>query len=135
MPITGQCRCGAVKFESAEAPVTARMCWCTDCQKWSCGNASVNAVFKKEGVAVHGETRVFESAADSGNIMQRTFCPACGTPMFSESSGRPHLIVARVGALDDPSLIKPEAIIWTSSAPDWAVFDPDLPKFEKAMPV
>jgi len=134
MPITGQCRCGAVKFESSEAPVAARMCWCTDCQKWSCGNASVNAVFKKDALTVHGQTRQFESAADSGNVMQRSFCPACGTPMFSESSGRPHLLVVRAGTLDDPSIAKPEAIIWTSSAPAWAVLDPNLPQHPKAAP-
>jgi hypothetical protein len=134
MSIAGQCRCGAVKFESAEAPVAARMCWCTDCQKWSCGNASVNAVFKKESFTVHGETSIFESVADSGNAMQRSFCPVCGTPLFSESSGRPHLIVVRAGALDDPMIAKPEAIIWTASAPSWAPFDPALPQYEKAMP-
>jgi len=94
----------------------------------------VNAVFKKDALNVHGETRRYESAADSGNMMQRTFCPACGTPMFSESAGRPNLIVVRAGTLDDPSIAKPEMIIWTSSAPAWAVFNPDLPRFEKAMP-
>jgi len=134
MPITGQCRCGAVKFESLEPPIAVRMCWCTDCQKWAAGNATVNADFKKDALAVHGETRRYESAADSGNFMQRSFCPACGTQMFSKSSGRPHLLVVRAGALDDPSIAKPEMIIWTSSAPAWAVFDPNLPQYEKAMP-
>ena len=134
MPITGQCRCGAVKFESSEAPVAARMCWCRDCQKWASGNATVNAVFKKDAVALQGEVRVYESDADSGNHMKRSFCPECGTPMFSESSGRPHLLVVRAGVLDDPSIARPEMIIWTASAPAWAVLDPALPQHPKMPP-
>ena len=34
----------------------------------------------------------------------------------------------RAGTLDEPDLGKPEITIWTSSAPSWACFDPDLPR-------
>jgi hypothetical protein len=37
-----------------------------------------------------------------------------------------------VGSLDDPSVFKPRASIWTSSAQPWSHIDPTLPKFEKA---
>ena len=32
----------------------------------------------------------------------------------------------RVGTLDDPEIGKPQMTIWTSSAPTWAVFDPNI---------
>jgi hypothetical protein len=62
--------------------------------------------------------------------MRRRFCPNCGTPLFSEAASRPHLIVVRVGALDDPELAKPESVIWSASAPKWGWGLADLPRCE-----
>jgi hypothetical protein len=132
--IRGGCLCGAVRFRSTAAPLTARYCWCTDCQKFGAGNATVNVVFSKPDVTVEGELAVYESLADSGSRMRRSFCPRCGTPLFSEAEPRPHLIVIRAGALDDPEAARPASTIWASSAPSWACIDPDLPQHAKAAP-
>lgn len=108
LPVTGRCFCGAVRFQSDHRPLAVRVCWCRDCQYLSAGNASVNAVFKVERISIHGETGEYLGQADSGNTMRRRFCRECGTPLFSQSSGRPQLLVVRAGALDDPELAKPE---------------------------
>ena len=122
MPITGGCLCGNVRYEiAADAPIAARQCWCRVCQYFSGGGGgTVNAVFNKDAVRVTGETRVFTSIADSGAVMRRSFCPTCGTPLFSEAEPRPHLIIVRAGSLDDPNIGKPGAVIWAKSAPKWA---------------
>ena len=52
MAITGRCFCGAVTFTCDEPPVMTRTCWCRDCRYLASGNATVNAVFKAEGVKV-----------------------------------------------------------------------------------
>ena len=80
----------------------------------------MNAIFKTAGLTCTGELADYSSTADSGNTMRRSFCPKCGTPLFSQSSARPHLIVARTGALDDPELTRPQTVIWSASAPSWA---------------
>ena len=135
MTITGGCLCGNVRYEiAAEAPIAARQCWCRVCQYFSGGGGTVNAVFNKDAIRVTGETRVFTSIADSGAVMRRSFCPTCGTPLFSEAEPRPHLIVVRAGSLDDPNIGKPGAVIWAKSAPKWACFDPDLPRVEGQAP-
>jgi hypothetical protein len=104
MAITGGCLCKKVRYQiAADKPLGVRQCWCRLCQYLS---------------------------ADSGATMHRRFCPACGTPLFSEAEPHPHLIVVRVGTLDDPELGRPEAVIWTRSAPKWACFDPALPRVE-----
>jgi len=129
MPITGGCLCGNVRYEIvAEGPTAARQCWCRVCQYFSGGGGMVNAVFNKDAIRVTGETRVFTSIADSGAVMRRSFCPTCGTPLFSEAEPRPHLIIVRAGSLDDPNIARPGAVIWAKSAPQWACFDPDLPR-------
>uniref|UniRef100_UPI0019541A7B hypothetical protein n=1 Tax=Klebsiella pneumoniae TaxID=573 RepID=UPI0019541A7B len=55
----------------------------------------------------------------------------CVPQVFSQSLENAEFIVVRVGALDRCDGIRPEAVIWTSSAPEWAVFDPALPRFPK----
>jgi hypothetical protein len=128
--ITGRCFCGAVQFHFDDMPIARRACWCRDCQYLSSGNASINAIFKTATFAVTGKVSDYISTADSGNIMRRSFCPNCGTPLFSRAMNRPDLMVVRGGALDDPALSRPESYIWTASVPDWGLYDEALPNCE-----
>jgi hypothetical protein len=134
MTITGGCRCGSVRWESSEAPITTRTCWCRDCQYLGAGSGTVNACFRTATFAVTGKTRDFASVADSGSRMHRRFCPECGTPLFSEAEVRPHLIFVRAGTFDEPDVARPAMTIWTSSAPQWACFDPNLPRVDAQPP-
>lgn len=122
---TGSCLCGAVKYRVAGEALVARICWCRSCQKVS-ANGTVNAIFPGDAIVVSGDMACFASRADSGNEIFRYFCPACGCHLFATSSARPQLRVLRVGTLDDPSSIRPQLNIWTSSAPAWACLDPAL---------
>jgi len=126
---TGGCLCGAVRFRIGADPLLARLCWCRLCQSLAAGNATVNLVFPSDQVEVDGEVRWYESVAESGNAMARGFCPTCGTPIFSKTEARPHIVIVRAGALDDPELLPPQGTIWTDEAPAWAHIDPDLPQF------
>ena len=134
MTIAGGCACGAVRWESAEAPIVTRVCWCRDCQYLGAGSGTVNACFKTAAFRITGEMTDYASFAASGNRMHRRFCKTCGTPLFSEAEARPHLIFVRAGSFDDPNLAKPGMTIWTSSAPEWACFAADLPKVERQPP-
>ena len=131
MPITGGCLCGQLRYEiAAEKPILARVCWCRVCQYIGAGTGTANAMFAKAALKTTGERAVFTSQADSGATMHRTFCPKCGTPVFSEAEPRPDFIIVRVGTLDDPEIGKPVGTIWTKSAPSWACIDEGLPKGE-----
>lgn len=130
----GGCLCGAVRISIDAEPMAARMCWCRLCQFLGGGSATVNVCFPADKVTTTGEVRWHESIADSGNAMKRGFCPECGTPLFSVAASRPHLAFIRAGALDDPSLLAPQAVIWTDAAPHWAHFDPGLPQHPQQIP-
>jgi hypothetical protein len=123
-----------VRYATESQPITTRLCWCRVCQFFATGNAAVSVCFPTAGMSIIGETRDYESIADSGNRMHRRFCPVCGTHMFSEAETRPHLIFVRAGTLDQPELAKPAATIWTASAPKWACIDERLPHFEGQPP-
>jgi hypothetical protein len=128
MTITGGCLCGAARYSISAEPIVTRTCWCRVCQYIGAGSATVNVCFPSAAVAASGELRVHSMTADSGNVVHRRFCPACGTHLFSAAEARPHLVFVRAGTLDEPDLAKPAMTIWTASAPSWACFDERLPK-------
>ena len=129
----GSCLCGQVTFTIDAEPVGARYCWCHDCQRIASGSATVNVLFPEEAVRYSGEITTLELVSDSGNTVERGFCPKCGSQMYSRTidpaSSMP--IRVRAGTLDNPEIIAPQAIIWADSAPKWAVLDPALPKHER----
>ena len=128
------CLCGAVRVVITAEPLAARQCWCRLCQYLGGGGSTVNVCFPSEAVGVTGEVRWYLSVADSGTAMRRGFCPICGTPLFSIAEPRPHLTFIRAGALDDPSLLAPQAAIWVSQAPGWASIDPTIPRHDAQVP-
>jgi hypothetical protein len=130
MVVAGGCLCRAVRYEIVAKPIATRACWCRVCQYIGAGNATVNAAFYKSAMTVSGEVRDYRSVADSGSVMHRRFCPACGTHLFSEAEPRPHLVFVRAGTLDDPELARPMATIWASQAPTWACIDESIPRIE-----
>jgi hypothetical protein len=135
MTITGGCFCGQLRFTIDAEPIAARMCWCRDCQRIASGSPTVNVQFPEEAVEFTGDITTMLKTADSGNIIERAFCPKCGSQMYSktvEPKGAP--IRIRAGTLDNPELMAPQAIIWADSAPSWAVFDPMLPRHPKGLP-
>ncbi len=129
---SGRCLCGSVRYKISSEPVTARICWCRDCQKIS-GNGTVNANFATSSIEVIGTMSCYTSSADSGNELSRYYCASCGCQLLAASSARPQFRVVRIGTLDDPSSIAPAINIWTSSAPSWACLDPAL-KAEAGQP-
>lgn len=134
MLTTGGCLCGRVRYHTVQQPITTRLCWCRLCQYLATGNAAVSVCFETEGFTITGEMGDFVSVADSGTRMHRRFCPQCGTHLFSEAETRPHLIFVRAGSLDDTSLARPEATIWTEQAPRWARMDERLPQWKGQPP-
>lgn len=133
MAYRGQCLCGAIKIAIDAEALGARTCWCTACQKFGGGNGTTNAFFLAASIHSEGELSWYESTADSGNTTHRGFCPTCGSHVFTKGSGAPQFCGVRVSMLDGAE-IAPQAVIWTDSAPSWAVFDPALPHFPKAPP-
>ena len=132
MPHSGQCFCGQVHVTIDAEPLGCRACWCRDCQYIASGSATVNVLFPEEAVRFTGEITRLEKTADSGNKVERGFCPTCGSQMYSrtiEPKGQP--IRIRAGTLDDPELIAPQGLIWVDSAPSWATLDPAIPHHSK----
>lgn len=131
---TGRCACGVVALEISGEPIGTRQCWCRQCQQIAAGGPTNNAMFKVEDVVLAGDVARSTWLADSGNTLTFHFCPVCGTQVYAQSSARSHLMTVRLGMLDPGHGLRPEAIIWTDDAPEWAVFDPALRQFPRQPP-
>ena len=130
-PYTGRCGCGAVTATIPSEPLGVRQCWCRQCQQAAAGGPTNNAMFRMEGVELTGALGERKTAAASGNTLSQFFCPACGTPVYGQSSARRHMASFRLGFLDEGHGLRPDAAIWLDDAPDWAVIDPELTQIRR----
>lgn len=88
----------------------------------------MNVLFAESDVVYSGPIATIARIADSGNSVERGFCAECGSQMYSKTTSTTGMpIRVRGGTLDNPDLMAPQAIIWASSAPRWALLDPALP--------
>jgi len=124
---TGSCLCGAVKLESTVTPVLTAHCHCIDCRKSSGSGHCTHMMVPEQAFSVSGDVAFFSRAADSGNIVSRGFCPACGSPLYSTNAGMPGMVFPRASCLDDPEIAKPAIAVYASRAPSWDHIDPALP--------
>ena len=77
--ITGGCLCGEVRYELNGPPLDMGTCHCRNCQRWS-GSAFHSAVaFALTDLSF---TKNEPLRYQSSSIMERSFCPSCGSPLL-----------------------------------------------------
>lgn len=126
----GGCLCGAVRFESNADPMITGHCHCVDCRKTSGTGHSSHMVIPKEAISITGDVRAYDRPADSGNIVTRTFCPTCGSPVYSLNNAMPDMIFIRASTLDDLEVFKPQMAVYRSRAASWDHPDPAISNFD-----
>lgn len=130
---TGKCLCGTVRYVCTGTPLIAGHCHCEDCRRSSgtghCSHLAVPAA----SLTLTGRTKAYGRAADSGNRVERHFCPECGASLYSTNAGMPGLVFLRASSLDDLEVFKPQMHVYTSRAASWDR-PTDLPGFEKMPP-
>ena len=119
--MTGGCLCGALRYVARPDPDTAYYCHCRDCQIGS-GSAFHVSVFadRSSFQILSGETATYSKVADSGNKIERVFCPKCGTAVYWTGEKFPELVILTISSLDNPESIKPVREIWTQRAVPWS---------------
>jgi len=133
-PITGGCKCGAIRYESSEAPLFSGICCCRNCQYMTGTGQNPLIGVPNAGFRVtKGEPRFYEVIGDSGKPVRHAFCADCGTPLFGQPTIAPFTGI-KVGSLDDPSIFKPGAVLYVSLAHTWVEL-PDVPKFPGMPPM
>jgi hypothetical protein len=90
-------------------------------------------VVPRSALRIEGELRYHTTVGENGNVVERGFCPSCGSRVANRLGRLPDIVGLMAGSLDDPSLHKPSMDIFTSSAHPWDHLAPDTRKFEKHM--
>lgn len=128
---TGQCACGAVKFEFNTAPSFIASCHCLDCKKASGGEmATFLGVLENDFEILSGTPKSFHYTSDSGKGLDRNFCPDCGARLFTSNLEEfPGQVFVAIGSLDQPELIEPKLEMFTKRRLHWAK-QLDVPQFE-----
>jgi hypothetical protein len=69
--------------------------------------------------SLHGKVTTYSKTGDTGKLIERRFCPECGSSMADEASALPGVVMISSRTLDDPSWVKPAMQIYCDSAQPW----------------
>ena len=132
--LSGRCACGAIRYECNVDPVVMFNCHCRDCQRASGSAYAAIVVVPKVAVKVWGEPCYHKIIGGSGKVIERGFCPTCGSQVTTKLERLPDIFVLQAGSLDDPSAYRPVMDVYISSAQPWDHMDPNVPKHAKGPP-
>ena len=115
---TGQCLCGAVKYDVdiPDESFYAGLCHCRDCQRYTGTAFASSLMVPKAGMKIEGELKFYGKDTERDTVMERGFCPNCGSNVLCRSDAWADQYVLSAGTLDDPSLYIPRINIFTRSA-------------------
>ena len=131
-PFSGECACGAIRYQSSAEPVLMLHCHCRDCQRSSGGPFSSFVIVQKDAFKLlQGSLHFHDMPSEAGGKTHRGFCASCGSPILVRTDSQPQIVAIRTASLDDPSWFNPQMDVWTSDAHPWDHMNSTLAKFEK----
>ncbi|MCF3640777.1 GFA family protein [Rhizobium sp. TRM95111] len=123
---TGGCRCGAIRFEVAGAPVHISYCHCGDCRRASGAPLSAFVGFRAADLTFHGA----KGAAYGEAPVERRFCATCGSPISYADARLDGQIFLMLGAMDRPEDYVPTVHGYTREKLPYLHIDDGLPRRE-----
>jgi hypothetical protein len=109
------------------------ICHCADCQTLSGSAFRTVALTRSNSFRLlSGEVKIYVKTAESGAKRQQSFCPECGTPIYSCTLGKgPKVHSIRVGTIRQRGELVPRAQLWSRSSQRWLAELSSIPKLEK----
>jgi len=131
MPITGGCLCGAVRYEANEPPSKGVICHCRMCQRTT--GSAFEAITRFPQTAFRftkGEPKRYRSSP----IMEKCFCPHCGSTLTDQyivrksAISNPDNVIVHIGTLDKPEAVSIASHYGVEDQLPWVHFDDGLPR-------
>ncbi|HLK35161.1 MAG TPA: GFA family protein [Polyangiaceae bacterium] len=133
--VTGGCLCGAVRYEYDGPVGPATYCHCADCRRVTGSAFNVGVRFERARFRLlQGVPKTFTKVGGSGRTIERSFCPSCGSPLYTAAPQSPAFVWVKAGSLDAGASIEPVDQIWTESRVPWGTVTPDLPGHARNRP-
>ena len=133
MKIDGKCHCGHITYNAEIDPNTVGICHCADCQSLS-GSAFRTVVPAERGAfnLLSGEPSIYLKTGESGAQREQSFCPKCGSPIYSTSVGEGlKVYIIRLGTVRQRDDLPPKLQLWHGSALPWLPGLSAIPTTEK----
>ena len=129
MTYSGQCHCGAIRYQLSGEPNHVAICHCSDCRR-SAGAPMVSwAMFPEAALTV---TRGQPKTINSSGTAMRSFCGDCGSGLFYRNAvALPGIVDVQSATLDDPEALPPGVQIQTAERLRWMTHLHELPAFER----
>lgn len=125
-PTTGGCLCGAVRYESPDAPSRVSFCHCGMCKRMSGGPFGYYAGFKTGRLTF---TRGAPAYYQSSTRARRGFCATCGSNLLFEYTNPPNgYVFVSGGSLDHPEDAPIVHHVGASGWLPWLHIDDGLPR-------
>jgi hypothetical protein len=132
-PLDGGCDCRQLRYRMLSAPLFVNCCHCRWCQRETGSAFVINAMIESDRVELlAGEPIVVDTPSESGKGQKIARCPNCHVAVWSHyPGGGPFIRFVRVGTLDNPDALPPDAHIYTASKQPWLQLPADVPAFEE----
>ncbi|OQE29944.1 hypothetical protein PENSTE_c002G00686 [Penicillium steckii] len=102
MVLNGSCMCGGVQYTVDVDEYMSALCHCTDCQKWTGGAFTSNAVVPRNSLKLtKGTCTSYDAKGASGKINKHFFCSTCGSNIYTNLEIMPEMSCVKAGTLDD----------------------------------
>lgn len=126
---SGQCQCGAIRYQLSGEPSTVALCHCRDCRRSSGAPVMAWAEFPDGSLTVlQGEPKTINSSRTA----MRSFCGDCGTGLFYRNAELlPGLVEVQLATLDAADTLVPTMHIQTAEQLHWMGRVHQLPAFER----
>jgi len=125
--LSGGCMCGAVRYETTDAPNRVLHCHCLSCRQHTGASAATLAVFKPGQVRFSGDERkIYNSAPNVG----RAFCTYCGASLTWETvlGGEEAICAIHISTFDNPDALVPSAHSFYPERISWFDIADTLPR-------
>ena len=129
--LIGGCLCGRVRYSAQADPVLIAVCHCKNCQKQAGTAFAVVVGIPRAALSIEGEIKTYHDTGDSGQSVERNFCPHCGSPINSNAAIMPELTIIKAGSLDDTSWLNPTMHVFCDSAQAWATIPSGIARFAR----
>ncbi len=135
MSSEGKCACGEVHYKFDGEPINTVFCYCIECQLHTGSDKFFGVwVANNKFKITKGVPGTYTRIGDSGKKVNYRFCKNCATNLYTEVTFANIVSIAATTLINSDAL-KPNMVIYTSSAPPWAVFPEGVPRFDKSPPI
>lgn len=131
MSITGECFCGAVRYQVEGKLKDARSCHCSKCRKAFSSQASAYALVEPDTfIWLSGEEYLTTYTGKQGAGKQ--FCRVCGSMLTGVFDGKVHGVA--LGCLNGDPDVKLAMHIFVASKAAWETIADDIPQYQQGPP-